>query len=59
MFFMDEKEKQIKYGESEIGEDATQYGEFVSSYFAWVSLAEQKEKVERLENMTKGNKYKK
>ena len=36
-----------------MGEDATKYGEFVSSYFAWVSLPEQKEKVEKLEDMTK------
>ncbi len=38
---------------TEVGEDATKYGEFVSSYFAWVSLPEQKKKVEQLENMTK------
>ena len=37
----------------EIGEDATQYGEFISSYFAWVSPSEQKEKVKELENITK------
>lgn len=50
---MDEKEKQIEYSIAEVGEDATKYGEFISSYFAWVSLPEQKEKVEELENMTK------
>ena len=37
----------------EVGEDTTKYGEFISSYFAWVSLPEQKEKVEKLQNMTK------
>ena len=37
----------------EVGEDTTEYGEFISSYFAWVSLPEQKEKVEKLQNMTK------
>ena len=37
----------------EIGEDATQYGEFVSSYFAWVPLNVQKQKVEKLENIEK------
>ena len=31
----------------------TKYGEFISSYFAWVSLPKQKEKVEELENITK------
>ncbi len=47
------KEQQVEYGVSEIGEDATKYGEFVSSYFAWESLSEQKEKVEKLQNITK------
>ncbi len=49
----EEKEEQIEYSIAEVGEDATKYGEFVSSYFAWVSLPEQKEKVEKLEDMTK------
>ena len=47
------KNKQIEYSKPEVGEDATKYGEFVSSYFAWVSLPQQKEKVEELQNMTK------
>ena len=51
----EEKEKQVEYGIAEVGEDATKYGEFISSYFAWVSLPEQKEKVERLQNITKEN----
>lgn len=37
----------------EVGEDATKYGEFISSYFAWVSLPEQKAKVEKLQKITK------
>lgn len=49
----EEKEKQVEYGVAEVGEDATKYGEFISSYFAWVSLPEQKEKVEELQNITK------
>ena len=48
-----EKEKQVEYGIAEVGEDATKYGEFISSYFAWVSLPEQKEKVEELQDITK------
>lgn len=44
------QEKINNYGE-EI-EDTTMYGEFVTSYFAWVPLSKQKEKVEELENMT-------
>lgn len=39
----------------EIGEDATQYGEFMSSFFGWVSPEEQKEQVNKLENITKEN----
>ena len=38
---------------TEVGEDSTKYGEFISSYFAWVSLPEQKEKVEKLQEITK------
>lgn len=37
---------------TEEGEDATKYGEFVCSYFAWVPLEEQKEKVKKLQNIT-------
>ena len=48
-----EKEKQVDVGINEVGEDATKYGEFISSYFAWVSLPNQKDRVEELENMTK------
>ena len=40
----------------EIEEDATKYGEFVSSFFGWISLKNQKRRVEDLENMTKNNK---
>ena len=48
-----EKEKQVEVGINEVGEDTTKYGEFISSYFAWVSLPNQKDRVEELENMTK------
>lgn len=40
----------------EVPEDATQYGEFISSYFAWKSLPEQKNIVNKLENITKSKK---
>lgn len=49
----EKRKKQVELGTSEVGEDATKYGEFISSYFAWVSLPQQKEKVEELEKMTK------
>ena len=34
-------------------EDATKYGEFVSSFFSWLTLDGQKEKAKELENTTK------
>ncbi len=40
----------------EVGEDSTKYGEFVSSYFAWIPLPAQKEKAKELQNMTKNDK---
>lgn len=33
-------------------EDATKYGEFISSFFAWKTLDEQKEIAENLANIT-------
>lgn len=32
--------------------NVTKYGEFIPTYYAWVGLDEQKERVERLENIT-------
>lgn len=46
---MDKKEK---IGNIEETEDVTKYGEFVSSYFAWLTLEEQKKKTNKMENMT-------
>lgn len=43
----------IRHSISEI-EDATKYGEFVSSYFAWLTLDKQKTKAKEMEEMTKG-----
>ena len=37
-------------------EDTTKYGEFISSYFGWLTLNGQKEKAKELENMTKEDK---
>ena len=45
--------KKRKYTLSQIGEDATKYGEFISSYFRWRTLEEQKEIVEDLQEITK------
>ncbi len=33
-------------------EDETKYGEFISSYFAWITLEKQKEIAKKLEKMT-------
>ena len=43
----------------EIGEDATKYGEFISSYFAWLSPEEQKKKAQELQNITDDKKERK
>lgn len=37
----------------EENEDTTKYGEFISSYFAWVSLKDQKKIAKKLEEITK------
>ncbi len=41
---MDEKERK---------EDATKYGEFIPSYFAWLTLEKQKEIADKLSDITK------
>ena len=48
-----ENQRMERREEPEVGEDSTKYGEFVSSYFAWIPLPEQKEKAKRLQNITK------
>ena len=50
---MSKKQKQTH---PEVGEDTTQFGEFVSSYFAWVPLPEQKEKADKMAKMTEKEK---
>ena len=52
------KDKELNNLKNEIGEieDVTKYGEFVSSYFAWLTLSKQKERAEDMDNMTKNNK---
>ena len=37
----------------EVGEDNTKYGEFISTYFAWFPLSNQKERAREMEKMTK------
>ena len=43
-------------GKIEEYEDVTKYGEFVSSYFAWLTLDRQKKTAKKLENITKKGK---
>ncbi len=45
--------KKNKIGNMEEVEDVTKYGEFVSSYFAWLTLEHQKENADKMEDMTK------
>lgn len=40
-------------------ENTTKYGEFVTSYFAWIPLEKQKKKAKEMEESTKDNKFKK
>lgn len=49
----EERKEQVNYANQEIGEDVTQYGEFVSTYFAWVPPTKQKIRANELEEMTK------
>ena len=52
-----EDKKRIRHHIKEV-EDATKYGEFVSSYFAWLTLEKQKENAKAMEKMTKNEKNK-
>ena len=48
------KKKQIM----ENGENTTKYGEFITSYFAWLPLSIQKKRVEELQDISKKRKSK-
>lgn len=52
-----ERREKVDKTKEEIGEieDTTKYGEFVSSYFAWLTLDRQKKTARKLENITKKN----
>ena len=53
-----ERREKIDETKEEIGEieDTTKYGEFVSSYFAWLTLDRQKKTAKKLENIKKKSK---
>ena len=44
---------QKNINENENLEDVTKYGEFVSSYFAWLTPEKQKKRANEIDNMTK------
>ena len=46
------KKMKEEIGEIEEYEDVTKYGEFISSYFAWLTPEKQKQKAKNMENMT-------
>ena len=45
-------EMKEEIGKIEEFEDVTKYGEFISSYFAWIEPEKQKEKAQKMEKMT-------
>ena len=47
-----------KINKKETGEDATKYGEFVSSFFGWITPKHQKERAEELEKLGKQKSWK-
>ena len=49
-------EDDFDYKDEEIGEDATEYGEFISTYFAWIPPEKQKERAKELHSMTNSDK---
>ena len=53
------KKQKLEAMHTEVGEDGTKYGEFISSYFSWVPLPDQKKIVDELQKMTKSNKQRK
>ena len=46
------KSMKEEIGDMEHIEDVTKYGEFVSSYFAWLTLNRQKKQARKMEKMT-------
>ena len=53
-----DKEKIMDISSTQVGEDATKYGEFISSFFKWDTISRQKKTAEKLENITENGKNK-
>lgn len=49
---MENKSKNKKYNFTD-DEDTTKYGEFIASYFGWMSTEKQKKRAKELEDITK------
>lgn len=49
---MNKREIKKEIRKMEETEDVTKYGEFVSSYFAWLTLEQQKKKVKKMEDIS-------
>lgn len=45
--------KDVHVGEDEDTEDVTKYGEFISSYFVWLTPERQKRRAKEIDDMTK------
>ena len=43
----------FKMDKNETEEDVTKYGEFISSYFAWLTPERQKKRAKEIDDMTK------
>ena len=53
---MNFEDKNEKNNSCEQIENSTKYGEFIFSYFGWITIDEQKKRAEKMENMTDKNK---
>jgi hypothetical protein len=52
---MSKEKRNMKAKKNNKGDNATKYGEFVSSYFAWLSPSEQKKRGQKLQDITKNS----
>ena len=46
-------EEHLNTDQEETTEDTTKYGEFISSYFAWLPPEKQKQRAKEIDDMTK------
>ena len=53
MCAFERSEKGMEFIMKEIDENTSKYGEFITSYFAWLPLTKQKDRAEELEKRSK------